>query len=442
MRVLATILICAAVLVAGAGGMGLLASRREPPKQAVSEETALRVEAVKVQPESVEATIKSHGEVRALNTVSIAPEVAGKIVRIHADLEVGGQIAEGDELFAIDPRDYEAHLDQARASLKMNGSAVERLEKQYAIDRERLKTLQRSCDLAEDEFGRIRELFDKDEVGTQSMVDQAERSYNTAADMAEQLGQTVALYPVRISEAESMVASAKAQVALAKVSLERTVVKAPFNARVESVQLEAGQFARAGTDVLLLADDSILEISVPLDSREAANWLKFADEDGGSFGDGAAGEAWFRGIEPVTCEIRWTEDKAGHFWKGVLNRVEKFEQKMRTVTVAVRIGGGAARFSGPDRLPLVEGMFCEVKIPGRELKGLYRLPATAVNFEGTVYLNVDGRLKSTAVEKAFIEGEEAFISAGLNPGDEVITTRLVDPLENSLLDIVPREGAA
>jgi hypothetical protein len=40
------------------------------------------------------------------------------------------------------------------------------------------------------------------------------------------------------------------------------------------------------------------------------------------------------------------------------------------------------------------------------------------------------------VERAFIRGEEVFISSGLNPGDTVITTRLVDPLDNALVEIV------
>ena len=35
-----------------------------------------------------------------------------------------------------------------------------------------------------------------------------------------------------------------------------------------------------------------------------------------------------------------------------------------------------------------------------------------------------------------IEGERALVSEGLAPGDRVIVTRLVDPLENALLEIL------
>lgn len=433
-RIALTIAVCAAVIAGGLGAMKLLASMSEPPKQAEAREAALRVEAKEVRPEDIQATIKGYGQVRTLNTVAITAEVPGRVVHIHPDLEVGGVIPKGEVLFEIDPRDYEARLDQAQAAVAMNENTLERLRKQYAIDRERLKTLERSRELAEAEFGRMKELFEKDQVGTQSAVDQMERSYNAAADIAEQLGQAVTLYPVRTREAENMLASAKAALELAETSLGRTVVRAPFNARVKSVMLEAGQYVAPGAGVLSLADDSTLEISVSLDAREAASWLKF--EAGGP----GPGDAWFREVDPVACEIRWTEEKDNHRWNGTLNRIEKFDQQTRTVTAAVRIEGENARSADADKLPLVDGMFCEVRIPGRLLEDLYRLPSTAVNFEGVVYRSVEGRLKSTVVERAFIEGQEVFISQGLNPGDIVVTTRLVDPLENSLLEIVSSDA--
>ena len=53
----------------------------------------------------------------------------------------------------------------------------------------------------------------------------------------------------------------------------------------------------------------------------------------------------------------------------------------------------------------------------------------------TVFISVNDRLKTVAVQVARADGEFAYISGGLNPGDMVITTRLIDPLENALLEI-------
>ena len=49
-------------------------------------------------------------------------------------------------------------------------------------------------------------------------------------------------------------------------------------------------------------------------------------------------------------------------------------------------------------------------------------------------LRFDDRLKTISVEVARSQGEEAYISQGLKPGDKVITTRVIDPMENTRAD--------
>jgi multidrug efflux pump subunit AcrA (membrane-fusion protein) len=103
--------------------------------------------------------------------------------------------------------------------------------------------------------------------------------------------------------------------------------------------------------------------------------------------------------------------------------------------IAVRFDAETALKKKLRSLPLVEGMFCSVKIPGRTLHNVFRLPRQAVSFENTVYIAVDNRLKTIPVKVARVEGENAYVTDGLNAGDMVVTTRLIDPLENALLEI-------
>jgi hypothetical protein len=181
--------------------------------------------------------------------------------------------------------------------------------------------------------------------------------------------------------------------------------------------------------VITLADDSVLEIRVSLDSRDARRWLRF-NPNGES-----ERTAWFSGLEQVPVKIRWTEMESGDHWKGRLHRVVRFEPLTRTVTVAIRIRADDAWLSNPGAFPLVEGMFCSVQIPGQTMRQVVKVPRWAVSFANTVYLARDNRLKTQAVTVRRSEEEFAYISDGLKPGDRIITTRLVDPLENALLDI-------
>ena len=243
------------------------------------------------------------------------------------------------------------------------------------------------------------------------------------------MAETIDLYPMRIKEAESSLAAAEARRMLAETRQARCEVRAPFRARVKHVSLEAGQYVSPGKDVVTLSDDSLLEIRVPIDGRNARRWLIFES------GANSKKAAWFNGLSPVACSIRWTEDRSGHVWQGRIDRVVAFNRENRTIIVAVRIEGRNAWASGKDTLPLVEGMFCSVEIPGRILKNVFRIPRWAVSFDNTVYVSKNNRLKTVPVTVARIQGEETIVSDGLQPGDRIITTRIIDPMENALLEI-------
>lgn len=427
------ILMCTFVLAAGTFGMSGLAGSKKPPAPAGTEERALKVEAIHVQPVDAPVVITGYGEVHALKVVPISPEVSGTIIAVHPRLDAGEIIPGGETLFQIDTRNYDAAVMEARANVMQWENTVERLEKQYAVDRQRLHTLQRNRDLTELEFRRLRDLFRKNRVGTRSGVEKAEQAFNTATDQVDRMKQALALYPIQIKEARNSLASARARLTVAAVNLDRCTVATDFDARVKSVFIEQGQYVAPGQQVLVLADDSILEIHVSLDSRDASQWLQF---------DGRRGQgdtAWFAGLEPVACSIRWTEENASHTWQGRLHRVVRFDQQTRTLTVAVRIDSAEAADNNTQGLPLVEGMFCAVDIPGKTLKNVYRLPNWAVSYKNTVYKIRDSRLRTVPVKVARIEGDTAIVSGGLQPGDLVISTRLADPLENILLEVTKVE---
>jgi multidrug resistance efflux pump len=274
-RLVRRLIICTLVLLIGVVAMVAMASMRKPPAEARFDERPLHVEVHEVAFQDVPVVIAGYGEARAQNVVTISPEVAGRITMVHTDLETGAIVPRGEVLFQIDDRDYRADHSEAAALVRQWQNTVLRLQKQAAIDRERLKTLRRSQRLAEDEFKRLLNLFEKDRVGTRSGVDSAERAANAARDQADQMAQAVTLYPIQIREAQSSLKAAQARQEITATRLERCRITAPFNGRVRSVAVEEGQYVTTGTPAVTLADDSTLEIHVPIDSRDARQWLRF-----------------------------------------------------------------------------------------------------------------------------------------------------------------------
>ena len=385
-----SIIICILVLVVGAAGMVMLIRLKKPPAEAVNGERSLRVEAMQIKKADIPVFITGYGEVKALTVVPIAPEVSGRIADIHPRLKIGEIIPKGEVLFKIDPKDY-------LTVLKTN--------------RKRLIILKRSHELAKKEYQRFMVLFKKDNVATLSGLEAAEKTMLAAADLENQIIQV-------LETAEN--------------NLERCEVRAPFNARIKSVSLEKGQYVTPGQNVVTLADDSVLEIQVPLDSRDARKWLRFNKDETNR------NTTWFSNLEQVPCKIRWTENNNGQTWDGRLHRIIKFDQQTRTLIVAVRFDAETNSKKSSQSLPLVDGMFCSVKIPGRTLHNVFRLPRQAVSFENTVHIAVKDRLKTVPVNVVRVDGENAYVAGGINAGDMIITTRLIDPLENALLEITNR----
>ncbi|MDA1082721.1 MAG: hypothetical protein O2973_13835, partial [Gemmatimonadetes bacterium] len=354
--------------------------------------------------------------------------------RINADTGMrkgcqtsGGIIPAGDELFRVDHRDYQAAVEEASLAVEQGRQKIERLKEELRRNGERVETIRRNRDLAAKDYERVRDLLEQD-VGAQAELDLAEKALNAANDLVSELEKHLAVGPLMIREAEASIKAAGSGLARAQRQLDRCRVTTAFRARVVHVGIEKGQFVRAGMEVAALADDSTIEVRVPLDARQSHRWLQF-NEHAAAAGD----TAWFDQVKSVPCRVAWTEAPDTHAWTGTLHRIEQLSAETRTLTVVVRVSGSQA--SNARGFPLVEGMFCAVEIPGATLEGVYRVPLWAVTVDQCIYKAVDGRLVTQSVRVAHTVGDYAVIDQGLEPGTILIVTRLNDPMENSLLDL-------
>ena len=421
------IILCVSVIAAGILSMKMLEKLKKPPAEAKNLEKPLRVLARRMIPQDILITIKGYGELQARDEIPLSPEVAGRVTYIHPRLETGEIIQTSEILFQIDDRNYVAAVKELKAMVAQGKNSIQRLKTQYAIDQKRLTTSKRNMELSKTEFNRVRRLFEKNKVGTQSQVDTTEKLYNTATDQYHLLLQTVELYPIRIDEATNALAANQARLDVAQTNLERCQVNAPFDGRVTFAQIEKGQYVKVGQHLVTLANDQELEIQVPVDSQDVQKWLIFKQSTEKKL-------AWFDDLQPVTCRIHWTEAPPEQYFEGKLHRVVKFDRQTRTITLAIHVDAKNA-LSHNNTLPLVAGMFCMVEIPGKTLRQVYQLPRWAVTYENTVYAAKDNRLTTAPVIVERLEPETAIISKGITPHDVVIVTRLTDPIENALLDI-------
>ena len=217
------------------------------------------------------------------NIVGIAPEVSGRIVELHVD--DNQYVKQGDLLYVIDPRPYQAKLDQAKAELLLaekdvdsrrasSGSAeiaIERLQHQRTAAEAEVKRIE-----AEDEYlhryvERLEPLAEKQYV-TVDQFKQARSKYAASrAELADARAKVLSAQSA-ITEAKSesrgavsliaqsgnvnaRIEVAKAIVAAAELDVEYCSIRAPFNGYITNLNTREGEYAKAGTQMFALVDD-------------------------------------------------------------------------------------------------------------------------------------------------------------------------------------------
>ena len=108
------------------------------------------------------------GKIVARETVSIQPQVAGRITQIH--FTDGANVRKGQLLFTIDPRPFEASLKQTQANLQRDAAlkkqAEANLAREVAREKwghaqvERYRTLVEQGVVAKEEYERLRAEYD------------------------------------------------------------------------------------------------------------------------------------------------------------------------------------------------------------------------------------------------------------------------------------------
>jgi membrane fusion protein, multidrug efflux system len=98
-----------------AGGIALYSRRDEARAPAAIPPSPVPVIAATVQQHDFPIVLTGLGTVTALNAATIRSQITGLLINV--DFQEGQFVKEGDLLAKIDPRTYQAQLDQAKAAL-------------------------------------------------------------------------------------------------------------------------------------------------------------------------------------------------------------------------------------------------------------------------------------------------------------------------------------
>jgi membrane fusion protein, multidrug efflux system len=189
------------------------------------------------------------------NSVGIAPHVSGPITELPI---VDNQyVKQGDLLFVVDPRPYQAVLDAAVAKLQLTELDIRALEDAIRTAHSDQVRLEADASYARQYVNRIQPLLAKHFV-TANDVFNARSQANAAQAAVESAQSDVRKAQNQLGQYGNINAlrkAAEAAVYDAKLNVGYCYVRAPYNGYVTNLNIAEGQYANEGQQVVSLIDD-------------------------------------------------------------------------------------------------------------------------------------------------------------------------------------------
>ncbi len=371
------------VLAVAGGGYWYLAVRK-PAEQAQGRRGpgAIPVVVTAATQQDVPIYLDGLGTVQASATITIKPMVDGKLIEV--DFREGQDVKRGDVLARIDPRTYQAALDQALAKKAQDDATLANAR----VDAARYAKL-------------------------------AASAYTSAqqADAARS----------QVAQLEGLVQADQAAIDNARVLLSYTTITSPIDGRVGIRQVDVGNIVHAGDAAGLVVVTTLKPISVLFSlPQQALPQVAEAIQAGTpevlalpqEFGPTSAREAIDRGMLTV------------------------LDNQVDATTGTIKL-----KASFPNAgLKLWPGAFVTVRLNVRTWRGATVVPPVAVQRgpAGTYVYVVDA--DQTAQRRPVTVGHEdiglAVIAEGLKPGERVVVDGASRLTEGAKVTVVPPPGTA
>jgi len=206
---------------------------------------AKQVDVQKVELKLIKSSILASGTLAFREQVQLRSEVIGQVTELH--VEEADEVMKGDPVITLDPKTYQAQVDQAEAQVRI---------RQIAIERQRLL-----INTLADRSERQKAMFAK------NLVDE---------DSYESLKSELALARVDLRSLQESLAQGRAALDQSEELLSKTQITSPIDGVVIQVDIKVGETVIAGTTnipgstMMVIADPSETLTEVQVDEADIA----------------------------------------------------------------------------------------------------------------------------------------------------------------------------
>ncbi|HZA35102.1 MAG TPA: efflux RND transporter periplasmic adaptor subunit [Vicinamibacterales bacterium] len=215
------------------------------------------VTAEAVRARDLEAIVSASGKLQAKRFVNMSAVQMGRVTRLA--VEEGDRVKAGQFLLQIDPNILRGSVQRGEAAVAGARSGLEQARVGVA-------TAEANLTLARDQAKRQRELW-KEGLTTREALDQAE-SLLAVRETELQAAQS------EVQSRQHMIQQESASLSTSRYNLDQVTLSAPFDGIVTRRNIEEGEnvvvgtMNNAGTQLLTVADMSIVEAELEVDETE------------------------------------------------------------------------------------------------------------------------------------------------------------------------------
>lgn len=352
------------------------------PRPRTRNSSLVVVKSVQYSPQ--QTVISGMGTVAAARTVELKPLVTGKIIELNPNLVPGGYVHKDETLVSIDPTDY-------RLSLRELATDVAKAESDLQI-----------------------------EEGNQLV---AQKEYKLLGETVSEQEKALILRKPQLENLKATLEAARAKRDQARVDLARTKIKAPFNAVVQSREVDLGTRAGESSVLATLVGTDVywVRVSVPVSQLR---WLRIpqSDKEKGA-------------LVRIYDEAAWGE---GVFRQGRVIRLESgLEEEGRMARLLVRVEDPLGLQAEDEKTPrMLLGSYVRVEIEGKSVASGVGINREYIRDGNTVWvMDADGNLAIRPVQIAFRGADQLIITGGINPGEKMVISDLATPVAGMPLSI-------
>jgi len=375
------IIIPIVILAAGIAAMAIFFNMKKPPeqKEKVDKTPIVAVKNISVVPMTLE--VNSYGMVKPKYETELVAQVNGEIVELNDVFVRGGLVKKGQLLARIDPSDYHAALIDAQATM---ASARAALEKELA----------------------------------QGQVAEREWKQITNTSPTE-----LSLRKPQLAQELARVKAAQASVLRAERNLERTEIRAPYNAMIDSRNIGLGSFVGVGSKIGHVLGTAIAEIRLPVADNQLAFLVKT--------------ESTKQGVD-AKVNLLGTYAGKDTQWQAIIVRSEGvIDSKSRMSYLVAEINDPYLLNSSSDSndVPLRFGSYVNAKIMGYDISQAALVPRYLVVNGKVALLDNESKLHYAVIDIVRQQGSDVIVTNGLQDGDQLIVSALDYPVDGMKLAV-------